>query len=67
MGLVVKNGLHGQLAEDYIEDFCMQNGIDEAAKFTAMTLTDLSTLHSGAIVGLGITGTQLEAWLSNKP
>ncbi|WP_018416227.1 Fic family protein [Teredinibacter turnerae] len=67
MGLVVKNGLHGKKAEDYIENFCEQNGIDETAKFTAMTLADLSTLHAGAIIGLGITEAQLEAWLSSKP
>ncbi|HBZ48697.1 MAG TPA: hypothetical protein DEO43_00085, partial [Halieaceae bacterium] len=67
MGLVVVNGLHDQLAEGYIEDFCRQNGIAETAKFTAMTLTDLSTLHAGAIIGLGITEAQFEAWLSCKP
>ena len=53
--------------EGYIEDFCKQNGIAETAKFTAMTLTDLSTLHAGAIIGLGITEAQFEAWLSCKP
>lgn len=66
MGLVVKNGLHAKKAEDYIENFCEQNGIDETAKFTAMTLADLSTLHAGAIIGLGITEAQFEAWVSNK-
>jgi len=67
MGLVVKNGLYGKKAEDYIEKFCKQNGIDETAKFTAMTLADLSSLHAGAIIGLGITEAQLKVWLSNKP
>lgn len=67
MGLVVKNGLHAKNAEDTIENFCKQHGIDETAKFTAMTLADLSTLHAGAIIGLGITEAQLEAWLSSKP
>jgi len=32
-----------------------------------MTLADSSTLHAGAIIGLGITEAQLNAWLSNKP
>lgn len=67
MGLVVKNGLHATKAEDYIENFCDQNGIDETAKFTAMTLADLSTLHAGAIIGLGITEALLEAWFANRP
>lgn len=67
MGLVVKNGLHGKAIEEYVENFCKQNDIDETAKFTAMTLADLSTLHAGAIIGLGITEAQLDAWLSGKP
>ncbi|PIE20871.1 MAG: hypothetical protein CSA61_00045 [Neptuniibacter caesariensis] len=67
MGLIIKNGLHAEKAEDYIENFCEKNGIDETAKFTAMTLADLSTLHAGAIIGLGITEAQLEAWLSSRP
>ena len=66
MGLVVKKGLHDDKAEDLIEDFCMKNGIDETAKFTAMTLADLSTLHAGAIIGLGITEAQLNKWLEKK-
>jgi hypothetical protein len=32
-----------------------------------MTLADLSNLHAGAIIGLGITEAQLEAWLFSKP
>ena len=67
MGLVVKNGLYGKAIEEYVENFCEQNDIDETAKFTAMTLADLSTLHAGAIIGLGITEAQLDAWLSGKP
>jgi hypothetical protein len=38
-----------------IEDFCRQHDIEDAAKFTAMTLADLSTLPAGAIIALGIT------------
>lgn len=63
MGLVVKKGLHGKKAEDFIEDFCHQYDIKDAAKFTAMTLADLSTLHAGAVIGLGITEAQLNKWL----
>lgn len=67
MGLVVKKGFHGKKAEDLIEDFCQQHDIKDAAKFTAMTLADLSTLHAGAIIGLGITEAQLNKWLEKKP
>jgi len=67
MGLVVRQGLHGKKTEDLIEDFCQQHDIKDAAKFTAMTLADLSTLHAGAIIGLGITEAQLDKWLEKKP
>ena len=66
MGLVVKRGLHGKRAENLIEDFCRQHEIRDAAKFTAMTLADLSTLHAGAIIGLGITEAQLNKWLEKS-
>lgn len=66
MGLVVKKGLHGKKAEDLIEDFCQQQDIKDAAKFTAMTLADLSTLHAGAIISLGITETQFNKWLEKE-
>lgn len=66
MGKIVKQGLHGSAAEMLIEDYCQQQGISDIDKFMAMTLADLDTLHAGAIIGLGITVAQLEAWLSNK-
>jgi len=66
MGQVIKQGLHGELAIAFIENFCSEQGINDEDKFTAMTITDLSTLHAGAIVGLGITQAQLENWLEKK-
>ena len=67
MGQIVKQVLHGPKAEKLIEEYCQEQGIANIDKFTAMTLADLSTLHAGAIVGIGITESQLEAWLSSKP
>ena len=67
MGQIVKQGLHGSAAEELIESYCQEQGIEDIDKFTAMTLADLSTLHAGAIIGLGITEAQLEIWLSSKP
>lgn len=66
MGMVVKKGFHGKKAEDLIEDFCQRHDIKDTAKFTAMTLADLSTLHAGAIIGLAITEAQLNKWLEKK-
>ncbi len=67
MGLIVKQGLHGSAVEKLIESYCQEQGIKDIDKFTSMTLADLSTLHAGAIIGLGITEAQLKAWLSGKP
>ena len=66
MGQVVKRGLRGKQAEDFIENFGHEHDINNTDKFTAMTLADLSTLHAGAIIGLGITEAQLDAWLGEK-
>lgn|GEM_PF-2884233 len=67
MGLIVKEGLHDKQAEDYIERFCQTSNIKETDKLTAMTLADLEALHPGAIVGLGITESQLKTWIEKKP
>ncbi len=66
MGLVVKKGLHGKPAEALIEAFCQKHEIKDVAKFTAMTLADLSTLHAGAIIGLGIIEAQLNKWMEDR-
>ncbi len=67
MGQVVKRGLHGKQAEDFIENFGHEYDVNDTDKFTAMTIADLSTLHAGAIIGLGITEAQLDTWLEKKP
>lgn len=66
MGQIVNQDLHDTQAEELIENYCQKQGIKDIDKFTAMTLTDLSTLHAGAIIGLGITEMQLEDWLLSK-
>jgi Fic family protein len=66
MGKIVKQNLHGSDAEELITNYCQQNNIGEKDKFTAMTLADLSALHAGAIIGLGITEDQLNTWLEHR-
>jgi hypothetical protein len=66
MGKIVKQNLHGSDAEELIMNYCQQNNIGEKDKFTAMTLADLSALHAGAIIGLGITEDQLNTWLEHR-
>lgn len=55
MGQIVRKDLQDSAAEKLIDEYCQDQGISDVDRFTAMTLVDLSTLHTGAIIGLGIT------------
>ncbi len=67
MGRVIREGLHGDAIEKYIENYCADTNIAESDKFKAITLADLNSLHTGAIIGLGISEAQFNAWLDAKP
>ena len=67
MGQIVRKDVHGSAAEKLIDEYCQDQGITDIDRFTAMTLADLSTLHTGAIIGLGITEAQLDMWLLSRP
>jgi Fic family protein len=62
MGQIIRENLHDNQAEQLVSDYCQTHEITDTDKFTAMTLADLAVLHAGAIVGLGITASQLENW-----
>ncbi|MCZ6832061.1 MAG: Fic family protein [Gammaproteobacteria bacterium] len=62
MGQVIEHGLHGKDIEQHIDNYCQKNTIEQSDKFIAMAITDLGSLHAGAIIGLGITQKQYEAW-----
>jgi len=66
MGQVVKRNLHGRDAQTYIERYCTDNEIENSEKLIAMTLADLSALHAGAIIGLGITQAEFNTWQENR-
>ncbi|MEH6549995.1 MAG: Fic family protein [Pseudomonadales bacterium] len=66
MGTIIQNNIHGDEIEDLLETYCKENGIENGDKFTAMTLADLSSLHAGAIIGLGITEYQFNEWKSKE-
>ena len=66
IGFIVRDGLYGAAIEKYIEKYCANRDITEIDKFTAMTLADLNSLHVGAIIGLGISEEQLNAWLDAR-
>lgn len=67
MGQIIQQNLHGNEILQAIEAYCHEQDITDVSKFVAMTLVDLDTLHLGAIIGLGVTETQFQNWLSNKP
>jgi Fic family protein len=62
MGQVIRSNLHGAALEQHITTWCREQGIEDVDRFTAMTLTELKTLHGGAIIGLGITENQFSHW-----
>ena len=62
MGQVIQDNLHGKSIEDHIEKYCQENNIEQSDRFTAMAITDLESLHIGAIIGLGVTAKQFEMW-----
>ena len=66
MGQIIRDDLHGSQLEQSIFDYCQEHDIIDTDKFTAMTLADLAVLHTGAIVGLGITASQLESWQNGE-
>ena len=66
MGEIVRQGLHGAKARNHVEAFCKEQNIKDTDRFVAMTLTDLDSLHTGAIIGLGISEAQLVEWISNR-
>lgn len=66
MGQIVRQGLHDKEVGKLIETYCRKQDIKDIDKISAMTLADLGALHAGAIIGLRITETQLDTWLSSK-
>ncbi len=67
MGQIVRNNLHREQVTHHIEQFCQDHDIENIDKFLAMTVTDLDTLHTGAIVGLGVTESQFNTWFAAIP
>ncbi len=66
MGQVIRENLHGLAAEQYLEQFCVGQAIPAADKFISMTLNDLTQLHEGGIIGLGITESMFKKWQASR-
>lgn len=67
MGQVIKDNLHAGEAEKRIEQYCQEHKIEEVEKFVSQALTDLSRLHEGRIMDLGVTQSQFKKWEVNRP
>lgn len=62
MGEVIRQKLTGETLEVYLKTFCAEKTIESADKFITMTKSELEHLHSGAIIGLGITEEAFKTW-----
>ncbi len=59
--MAIRDGLPGKNIENSIEKYCTDRNITEVDRLMAMMLSDLDFLHAGAIAGLGISETKLNA------
>ncbi len=62
MANIIRGGITGSDIESAIATYCKENTIDSPDKFITMVLQELETLHTGAIVSLGITESIFKAW-----
>ena len=65
MGHIIRQKLNELAANQYLEQYCLDNNIPSVDKFISMTLSDLVQLHEGSIIGLGITEKMFIEWRSN--
>ena len=66
MGEIIRQNIHGQKIEDFTRDYCWQHKISQEDKFIAIVITELDALHSGAIVGIGVSESQFNEWKKSE-
>ncbi|MFT5880563.1 MAG: Fic family protein [Moritella sp.] len=66
LGDIIREMLTGHEIESSLENYCDKNQIDEKDKFISIAIAELNNIHSGAIIGLGITEGMFNAWLKKK-
>jgi hypothetical protein len=66
MGHIIRQNLDERSATQYLEQYCADNSIPSADKFVSMTLSDLEQLHTGSIIGLGITEKMFTDWKQQR-
>ena len=66
MGHIIRQKLDEAAANQYFEQYCLDNNIPSVDKFISMAFNDLAQLHEGSIIGLGITEKMFIEWKSNQ-
>jgi len=62
LGDIIREGITGRAIEFALEAYCNKSKIENPDKFVAIALTELNNIHSGAVVGLGVTEGMLIKW-----
>lgn len=66
LGDIIREMLTGHEIESSLENYCDKNQIEERDKFISIAITELNNIHSGAIIGLGVTEGMFNTWLKKK-
>ncbi|MCA0934012.1 hypothetical protein LCL85_00365 [Vibrio alginolyticus] len=62
MGKIVRNCVVGNEMTTEIERYCIEQNIEDKAKFTAIALDELNILHDGMLLGIGVTEDMFDEW-----
>ena len=62
MGQVIRECIQGKEIENHIRIYCHKQSIPDSEKFVSIILTELSLLHEGAIIGLGVSVDEFISW-----
>lgn len=66
LGNIIREMLTANEIELSLENYCDNNQIEEKDKFISIAITELNNIHSGAIIGLGVTEGMFNAWLKKQ-
>lgn len=59
---IIRSRIQSNKIEPTLTRYCNENNIASPDKFIIMVLQEIETLHSGALVSLGVTESVFEAW-----
>lgn len=62
IGQIIKEMAVGDEVQIKLKQFCAENKIEHADKFISIATVELSKLHNGAIISLGVTESQFLTW-----